>query len=117
MEFSSVSQLKPDVVLAGKYRIERVLGQGGMGIVASAYHIQLEQRVALKLMLAGAAANAEAVSRFMREARAAARLTSEHVARVFDVGSPVGRRNGERVVKVLDFGISKMNGALPDSIS
>lgn len=79
--------LEPGAVLAGKYRIERVIGQGGMGIVAAAHHIQLEQRVALKLMLPHAMVNQEAVSRFLREARAAARISSEHVARVFDVGS------------------------------
>jgi eukaryotic-like serine/threonine-protein kinase len=83
---SSVT-LEPGELLAGKYRIERLLGQGGMGVVAAAYHIQLEQRVALKLMLPHAIGSSEAVSRFLREARAAARITSEHVVRVFDVGS------------------------------
>jgi eukaryotic-like serine/threonine-protein kinase len=79
--------LEPGSILAGKYRIERVLGQGGMGIVAAAWHVQLEQRVALKLMLPHAMLNGEAVGRFLREARAAARISSEHVARVFDVGA------------------------------
>lgn len=79
--------LEPGVILAGKYRIERVLGQGGMGVVAAAYHVHLEQRVALKLMLPHALANTESISRFLREARAAARITSEHVARVYDVGT------------------------------
>jgi serine/threonine protein kinase len=79
--------LEPGVVLAGKYRIERVLGQGGMGMVAAAYHIHLEQRVALKLMLPHAVGSPESVSRFLREARAAARITSDHVARVYDVGT------------------------------
>jgi serine/threonine-protein kinase len=79
--------LEPGTVLAGKYRVERVLGQGGMGVVAAAYHLQLEQRVALKLMLPHAVVSGEAVARFLREARAAARISSEHVARVFDVGA------------------------------
>ena len=79
--------LEPGTVLAGKYRIERVLGRGGMGVVAAAYHIQLEQRVAIKLMLPEAMTSPDAVTRFVREARAAARISSEHVARVFDVGS------------------------------
>ena len=74
-------------VLAGKYRVERVLGQGGMGIVLAAKHIHLEERVAVKLMLAEAAFSGEAVARFLREARAAARLESAHVARVTDVGT------------------------------
>lgn len=71
-------------VLAGKYRIDRVLGQGGMGIVVAATHVQLRQRVAIKFLLHGA--RGDIVTRFLREARAAARLKSEHVARVLDVG-------------------------------
>jgi len=74
-------------ILAGKYRVERLLGQGGMGVVIAARHIQLEERVAIKMMRADAAANPEAVARFLREARAAARLQSSHVARVSDVGT------------------------------
>lgn len=73
-------------VLAGKYRVERVLGVGGMGVVVEALHLDLERRVALKFMLGEAASNGEAVARFMREGRAAARLRSEHVAQVLDVG-------------------------------
>ena len=72
-------------VLAGKYRIERVLGQGGMGVVVAAMHLQLNQRVAIKLLLAGA--TPDIVERFLREARAAVRLKSQHVARVIDVGA------------------------------
>ncbi len=74
-------------LLAGKYRVERLLGQGGMGVVLAARHIHLEERVAVKLMLAEAAFSSEAVARFLREARAAARLESAHVARVSDVGT------------------------------
>ncbi|HLK35958.1 MAG TPA: serine/threonine-protein kinase [Polyangiaceae bacterium] len=77
----------PGTVLAGKYRVERLLGEGGMGWVVVATHLQLEQRVALKFMRASAAANSEGVVRFLREARAAARIQSEHVARVSDVGT------------------------------
>ncbi|WP_438029363.1 serine/threonine-protein kinase [Sorangium sp. So ce233] len=72
-------------ILSGKYRVERILGQGGMGIVVAALHEQLHQRVAIKLLHPGA--NAEMVERFVREARAAVRLKSEHVARVLDVGT------------------------------
>ena len=170
--------LEPGAVLAGKYRVERIIGQGGMGIVAAGHHIQLEQRMALKLMLPHAMMSGEAVSRFVREARAAARISSEHVARVFDVGALdtgepyiameylegsdiaqlltsqgrlsveqaieyllqacealaeahaagivhrdlkpgnlflVQRLDGQRLVKVLDFGISKMSGASAQS--
>lgn len=70
--------------LAGKYRIDRILGQGGMGIVVAATHLQLRQKVAIKFLLKGA--RDDIVARFLREARAAARLKSEHVARVLDVG-------------------------------
>jgi len=79
--------LKPGVVLAGKFRIERVLGQGGMGVVVAAHHLQLDERVALKFLLPEALDNAEAVARFAREARAAVKIKSEHVARVTDVGT------------------------------
>jgi len=74
-------------VLAGKFRIERVLGQGGMGVVVAATHLQLDERVALKFLLPDALANPEAVERFAREARAAVKIKSEHVARVSDVGT------------------------------
>ncbi len=74
------------VMLAGKYRIERTIGEGGMGIVVAATNEALRQRVAIKLLRSGALANAKALGRFEREARAAASLRSEHVARVLDVG-------------------------------
>src|ERR1700722_20529273 len=73
-------------VLAGKYRVERVLGMGGMGVVVAAMHMELDRRVALKFLLPSALANAVAVGRFAQEARAVVRLKSEHVARVIDVG-------------------------------
>ena len=74
-------------VLAGKYRVERVLGVGGMGVVVAAHHLQLDERVALKFLLPEALGDAEAVARFAREARAAVKIKSEHVARVIDVGT------------------------------
>jgi len=74
-------------LLAGKYRLERVLGQGGMGVVVAATHTVLDERVAIKLLLPEALASAETVARFQREARAAVRIKSEHVARVIDVGT------------------------------
>jgi eukaryotic-like serine/threonine-protein kinase len=73
-------------LLAGKYRVERVLGQGGMGVVVAAHHVVLEQVVAIKFLLPEALHSAEAVQRFEREARAAVKIQSEHVARVTDVG-------------------------------
>jgi serine/threonine-protein kinase len=82
----SPSGVRPGDVLAGKYRVEHVLGAGGMGVVVAAHHLQLDQRVALKFLLPQALASAEVVGRFDREARAAVRIKSEHVARVIDVG-------------------------------
>jgi serine/threonine-protein kinase len=79
--------LKPGDVLAGKFRIERVLGRGGMGVVVQAMHLQLDQRVALKFLLPDALIHPETLARFSREARAAAKIRSEHVARVIDVGT------------------------------
>ncbi len=73
-------------MLAGKYRIERIIGRGGMGVVLAARHVQLEQQVALKFMT-GEMADEEAKNRFLREAQAAVRLRGEHVARVWDVGT------------------------------
>ncbi|MEO6601539.1 MAG: serine/threonine-protein kinase [Polyangiaceae bacterium] len=81
------SEVHEGQILAGKFRIERVLGQGGMGIVVAAIHLQLDERVALKFLLPEALGNPEAVERFAREARAAVKIKSEHVARVSDVGT------------------------------
>lgn len=83
----SVAQLPIEVgeVLAGKYRIDRLLGRGGMGIVLAATHLNLDEKVAIKFLLPKALDDARRVTRFMREARAAAKLRNEHVARVFDV--------------------------------
>ncbi|HTN82664.1 MAG TPA: serine/threonine-protein kinase, partial [Sorangium sp.] len=75
-------------VIGGKYRVERVLGRGGMGLVVSAHHVSLRHRVALKFLLPEGRTTPDAVERFFREAQAAAAITSEHTARVIDVGSP-----------------------------
>ncbi|WP_437940753.1 protein kinase domain-containing protein [Sorangium sp. So ce341] len=72
-------------VLKGKYRVVRVIGAGGMGAVLEAHHLVLNQRVAIKLVLPDAAKRDGSVQRFLREARAASSLRSEHVARVLDV--------------------------------
>jgi serine/threonine protein kinase len=74
-------------LLAGKYRVEKVLGFGGMGVVVSAFRGDLEQRVAVKFLGQAAAERPDAAERFRREARAAAKIRSEHVARVLDVGT------------------------------
>jgi serine/threonine-protein kinase len=71
-------------VIAGKYRVEDVIGSGGMGVVVLATHVHLRERVAVKVLRADIAAEAGSVARFLREARTAMRLRSEHVVRVFD---------------------------------
>lgn len=79
--------LLPGNVLAGKFRVERVIGEGGMGMVLAAHHLQLDQRVALKVMRPDAGLGADGVQRFLREAQAVAKLRSDHVVRVLDVGA------------------------------
>ncbi|HTQ48774.1 MAG TPA: serine/threonine-protein kinase [Polyangiaceae bacterium] len=74
-------------LLAGKYRVERIIGSGGMGVVVAARHEQLDQLVALKFVRDEALGNQDAVQRFLREARAAVKLRSEHAAKVLDVGT------------------------------
>jgi serine/threonine-protein kinase len=79
-------------LLVGKYRIERILGYGGMGIVVAAMHEQLQELVAIKLLLSNVGSRPDFVQRFVREARAAVKIKSTHVARVLDVDSlPDGR--------------------------
>jgi serine/threonine protein kinase len=73
-------------LIAGKYRIERTLGAGAMGVVFAAWHVELGQRVAVKVVRPEAMTMQDAETRFRREARAAARLRSEHAGRVFDAG-------------------------------
>ncbi len=158
---------------AGKYRVETILGKGGMGLVLGARHLGLDEPVAIKVLLPEIAAMPDMVERFLREGRTASKVKSEHVVRIMDVDVlpgpgvpyivmerlegedlasafnrraplPVGevlrwileaceaiaeahalgivhrdlkpgnlflarRRDGSTYVKVLDFGISKMN--------
>ncbi|HVH46027.1 MAG TPA: serine/threonine-protein kinase [Labilithrix sp.] len=81
-----MNEVRAGDVIAGKFQIERVLGEGGMGYVVAARHLQLGQTVALKFMRAEVL-TAEYKSRFLREARNTVRLKSKHVSRVLDVGS------------------------------
>lgn len=74
-------------IIAGRYRVERVLGQGGMGVVVAARHTSLRQRVAVKFLRPAALKLPGASARFLREAQAAAAIHSEHVARVTDMGT------------------------------
>jgi serine/threonine protein kinase len=81
-----VAALAPGTVISGKYRVEQPLGTGGMGIVVAARHLELNQNLAIKVLLPSAASSDEATTRFLREGRAAAQLTSPHVAKVHDSG-------------------------------
>ena len=76
--------LETGVMIDGRYRVTRLLGRGGMGTVVEARHVQLGSVVALKLLHH---ATAQATTRFFREARATATLRSDHVCRIFDVGT------------------------------
>lgn len=73
--------------LLGKYRVESILGEGGMGLVIKARHLVLDEQVAIKCLRDDVKLDQEAIARFMREAQAAVKLKSEHVARVSDVGT------------------------------
>jgi len=81
------SPLVPGQILVGKYRVERQIGRGGMGIVLAATHLQLEHLVAIKVLRRDLLEDDKALSRLLSEARAAAKIRSEHVARVLDVGT------------------------------
>lgn len=96
---AAIALPKPGDVLEGKYRVERLLGRGGMGAVFAARHLLLNQDVALKLMLPQLDGSEEAYTRFLREAQSAAQIEGEHIARVFDVG----RLNGKTPYMALEL--------------
>jgi serine/threonine-protein kinase len=77
-------RLAVGTLVAGKYRVEGTLGEGGMGVILAARHVELGRPVALKLLRAPL--GGEAAARLIREAQALSRLESEHVARIMDVG-------------------------------
>ena len=71
--------------IAGKYRVEKILGKGGMGIVVGARHLGLDEPVAIKILRASMMEVDGMVARFLREAKAASKIKSDHVVRVTDV--------------------------------
>lgn len=81
-----MSPYQVGTVLLGKYRVDCVIGQGGMGLVLGATHVELDHRVAIKVLLPAVPGSEQMEARFLREAQAAASLRSENVVRVFDVG-------------------------------
>jgi eukaryotic-like serine/threonine-protein kinase len=107
-------------VIAQKYRVEGIVGRGGMGVVVSARHIQLGQTVAIKLLTLPPDEDRrdEAIARFLNEAQAAAKLRGDHVVRIYDVGQldsglpfmVMELLNGSDLGSVLDE-----RGALPEA--
>ncbi|HRI67368.1 MAG TPA: serine/threonine-protein kinase [Polyangium sp.] len=82
-----VATPEPGTILLDKYRVERVLGRGGMGFVVGVRHVVLGELFAIKMLRPDLQDRTDANERFLREARALARLRGEHVVRVQDVGS------------------------------
>ncbi len=76
-------------IVADKYRITDVIGQGGMGTVVEAVHLGTGGTIALKLIVSGDVRDPEVMGRFQREARAAGTIDSPHIVRVFDTGIDV----------------------------
>jgi serine/threonine protein kinase len=107
-------------LIGGKYHIESVLGEGGMGVVFAATHIDLHCPVALKVIRAEFQQQPELIARLMLEARAAAQIRSEHVCRVLDVarldtGAPyvvMEYLEGKNLGAVLDA-----KGRLPEKLA
>jgi serine/threonine-protein kinase len=73
-------------LLAGKYRLERELGSGGMGVVYEAVNLWTKRRVAVKILRPHFSKDAEMVRRFLREARAASRISHPNVVDILDLG-------------------------------
>jgi len=83
----ALADLKAGTVIDQKFRIDRILGRGAMGIVAEAMHLELSERVALKFLYANSqTAEEDFRTRFRREAKVSAKLKNEHITRVLDVG-------------------------------
>lgn len=78
--------LQPGALLDNKYRVVKLIGQGGMGAVYEGNHELIDRRVAIKVLLS-TAEQANAVARFEREARAAGRIGNDHILEVLDIGS------------------------------
>ncbi len=76
---------QPGTIVDGRYRIDRVLGEGGMGIVLAATHVDAGHKVAIKILREELLGSAQAVERFLREAQAAVKLRGSNVATVLDV--------------------------------
>src|SRR5688572_15319166 len=79
--------LREGDVIDGRYVVEERLGEGGMGIVVAARHVELGHRVAIKVLHPEACGRADLIARLRWEARAGLQIRSEHVVRVTDAGT------------------------------
>src|SRR5690349_1176684 len=79
------------MLIANRYRVDDVLGAGGMGTVHAGFDTLLERRVAIKLLPADVEADAQTRARFRREALAAAALDHPYICKIFEVGEQDGR--------------------------
>jgi eukaryotic-like serine/threonine-protein kinase len=103
------------MVVAGKYRLERLIGKGAMGAVYEARHELLERRVALKFISEEHATTPDCARRFLNEARAAAGIESEHVAHILDAGQLDGGApfmvlemlDGEDLAQILEDAVAR----------
>lgn len=91
--------LEPGQLIDNKYRVVRLIGEGGMGAVYEGENARIRRRVAIKTLHAAIANNAEVVTRFEREAQAAGRIGSDHILEVLDLGA---LPNGDRYI-VMEF--------------
>lgn len=90
LDFLAAAQQADEIGRLGGYRMLRVLGAGGMGVVFEAEDPKLKRRVALKAMKSALASNPGAAQRFLREAQAAARLHHDHIMPIYQVGEDAG---------------------------
>ena len=91
--------LETGQIIEGKYRIVRLLGEGGMGAVYEGENVRINRRVAIKILHAGLTENKEVTQRFEREAQAAGRIGNDHILEVLDLGSMA---NGDHFI-VMEF--------------
>src|SRR5262245_52102235 len=84
LEAMHSTEIHPGDVIAGKYRVRAILGRNH-GLLVDAFHTEFDQRVVIKVLMPGAGDTKE-IERFRREARTLAKLSSEHTARIIDVG-------------------------------
>ncbi|MBW2458040.1 MAG: serine/threonine protein kinase, partial [Deltaproteobacteria bacterium] len=117
-EPQSSSTVKPGMVVAGRYYVEKLIGRGGMGTVYSVRHVNTDERLALKMLHPALAENESAVERFRTEARAPVRIGSEHVVRIVDADICKAANNAPFMVMEMLRGHDlrgelKRRGALP----